>query len=362
MDKTDYNELYTGKYKSRSADILKFWLMPFAMFVFFGFPTAVGEYVRTLSGFVAPCFFILSGFFILTPNDQERRKKLISAVKRYAIMFAIMFAAYLLLNLAYIIYVNDNWSWVPEIIRKRTAFEFLLFNVWPFPIGGNIWFIFSLLCASLIFLIADKLRLLNKPFVFITAFIVLFAFMLTTGEFAKITGFPYFGYYYIPGGTITRALPYMLLGMIIRRYANGILNIKRSLFPVFFVIGLALAGLELYLLNRLELLVYSGHLAGFCIAAVSVCCFALSNTNKIESFFAAHGRNYAKRIYYLCQPVYFFVVFVSQISLPWKSLTDYYWFRNNFGTLITYAICLLIAFAIGVTRYVFMQMKRYDRR
>ena len=358
MERTDYNSIYTEKYHSRSVDILKFWLMPFVMLVFFGLPTAAGSYMQLFSNFAAPAFFILSGFFILTPDDTVRRAKLNSAVKRSFKFFLVLFAVYLAINLTYLLYVSTNNDWVREIIRKRTAFDFIVLNVWPFPIGGSIWFIHSLFYADIILLIADKLGLLKKASVFIPVFILLVFIMLFSGEFAKISGFPYFEYNYIPAGGITRALPYMLLGMIIRRYANSILNVNRKVFPVFFLIGLLLAALEVYLLTRFKLLVYTGHTVGFCIMAVSVCCFALSKTDCRDSFLSSHGNNYAKRIYAFSQPVYFvIIVLLSSI------VTKKYWVAAKaFSGVTTFLICLLISYLIGLVKFAIIDIKKNNKQ
>ena len=353
MSKTDYNSIYSGEYRSSSADLLKFWLMPFVMFVFFGFPTVIGGYVSTLSNFAAPAFFILSGFFILVPDDAERRAKLKNAAKRSLIFFSVVFAVYLLINIAYLSYMN--YDWVPEIVRKRKIFEFLVFNVWPFPIGTSIWFIQSLLYANVIFLIADKLHLLKKAFIRIPVFIILVIIALFAGEFAKISDFPYFGYNYIPGGAVTRALPYMLIGMFIRKHANSILNIKRWIFPVLFAAGLLLAALELILLSRFKLLVYTGHMFGFSIMAISVCCFALSKTGSSDAFLPEHSRSYAKRIYALSQPVYFIVMFGLRIIAQ-----EYFALIQAFGSIIIFAICLFIAYITGIIKFALIDMKKYD--
>ena len=53
------------------AHALKFWLMPFVCFASFGFSTRFGSVISTLSRFVLLCFFILAGYFNVTP-ERER--------------------------------------------------------------------------------------------------------------------------------------------------------------------------------------------------------------------------------------------------------------------------------------------------
>lgn len=355
MNKTDFNSLYTEKYHSKSADVLKFWLMPFVFFVLFGFPTKYGSYISTLSNFAAPAFFILSGFFILTTDDAVRRKKLKNAIKRYFIFFAVLFAVYTLISIVYLSYIEADW--VPEIIRKRTFFNFFVINIWPLPIGASIWFIQSLLYASIILLLADKSNLLKKAFIYIPVFIILVALMLFGGEFSALVGFPYFGYDFIPGGALTRALPYMLIGMFIRKHANRILNIRRFFFPLLFITGLFLAILELNLLSHFSVLRYTGHMIGFGIMAFSVCCFALSKTDSKMTFLSSHGKNFTKRMYAFAHPVY--LVFML---LTGTILGKYFIFAKAFGSIFVFIICFIIAYAIGVAKFAIVDIKKFKNK
>ena len=355
MNKTDYNEIYARRRRVGSADTLKLLLMPFVMFVFFGFPTAAGGYIQTLSNFAAPAFFILSGFFILTPDDAVRRKRLKKAIKRNFITFTAMFIVYFLINAAYLSYLGVNWA--PEILRKRILFNFLVFNVWPLSIGGGIWFMQSLLFAVIILLAADICKLLKKPYVYIPVFLILVCVTLFSGEFSRLAGFPHFGYNYIPAGTVTRALPYMLIGMFIRYKANTILNINRWLFPVLFAVGFLLAAAELNLLAHFKLLIYTGHTVGFAIMAISACCFALSLTDTRDSFLTSHGRSFAKRIYVCCQPVYFIMMFTVSYVLP-----EYYFVIRAFSPFIVLTICLIIAYVTGVVKFALSEMKKLDNQ
>lgn len=231
MEKTDFNALYSEDYYSGSADILKFCLMPFVMFVFFGFPETLGGfYVQNLSKFAGPTFFVLSGFFILSPDSAVRRVKIANALRRSLVFFLIMCAVYTAFNIFYFSYTRSDW--VSAITAKNGILNFFVFNIYPFPLGSSIWFIHSYFYAAVILLIADKCKLLNKTFFYVPLMIILFAVLICCGEFAMLFGFPYSSYNHLPACGITMALPYMLLGMIIRKHANGILNINRFLFII----------------------------------------------------------------------------------------------------------------------------------
>ncbi|WP_139199771.1 hypothetical protein [Ruminococcus albus] len=52
--------------------------------------------------------------------------------------------------------------------------------------------------------------------------------MLLTGEFAGIIHFGILGYQYIPGNWLIRALPYLLLGKILREKSEMLFKIKNG--------------------------------------------------------------------------------------------------------------------------------------
>ena len=84
-----------------------------------------------------------------------RRKKLKRAVQRSFVTFQIMFVVYIAINA--VIFAANNADWASEALNTRALFNFLVLNVWPFPIGSNIWFIQALLYAYVFLLLADRL-------------------------------------------------------------------------------------------------------------------------------------------------------------------------------------------------------------
>ena len=361
MEKTNFNEYYSGLFRSSSADRLRFWLMPFVIFVLFGFPTfgssgVVSGYIQNLSKFVIPTFFVLSGFFILTPDDTERGQKIINAVKRTFFTFLIMFAVYTAINLLYYSYKNLGWAWTADFFTKGKVFNFFVLNIYPFSTGASISFIHRYFYACIILFVLNKCKLLKKPAFYLPLMVILFAVMISCGEFAKVLDITYFSY--MPGLAITMTLPYMLLGMVIRKHANAILNIPRFVFAILFVLGFAMAIAELVALNKFELFVYGGHTVGFMVMAVSLCCFALANTNSSQSFVSIHGRSYSKRIYYLCPVVNMIALNLIQTAVPKR-------YRGSMGDFISvfiYLICLFLAYAIGKLKYTFFMKLQIDDR
>ena len=324
--------------------MLKFLLMPFVMFVLFGFPTSFGSYIQVFSNFAAPAFYILCGFFVLCPDEKKRTAKIKRALKKSFKFFVWLFISYTIISVAYLFFIKANW--IPIILGKRVHFNFLFLNIWPevFPVGSSIWFIQSLFYAYIFFYVADKIKLLRF---YVPLLIVFYLIMLFTGEFSALAGFPYFGYPFIPGGAVTRAIPYMLTGMLIRKNADRLLTLRRPLYILFFIAGLALALLELFLLSYFHILIYYGHLIGFGIMALSLCCLALSAPKIKENFITAHGRNYARRIYALCQPVSILV----NLSLGFTIVPEYFRYVIEYKSIIVFFVCLGISYLVGLVKY-----------
>ncbi len=344
MNNGKLSEFYDNEGFALSADLLKFFLMPFVFFALLGFPGTYGKYVSVCSNFAASAFFILSGFFTLMPDKDSRIVKLKRGFKRSLVFFSVLFIGYVIMNIIYLAYFDSLGFFASiEFLRKRTFFDFLILNRWPLPMGNSIWFIQSLTYAYLFFLIIEKLKLAKF---YIPILIILAVFTLATGEFAAFLGFPHFGYSHIPGGAITRAIPYMLIGMLIRKNADKVLNIKRFIYVIIFFVGIILSVAEIRILSHFKMLIYTGHMIGFGIMAISVCCFALSKPIIKDNFLGYHGRSYARRMYALCQPVSIFTRVICSIIKPeFSNITTQY------GSIISFVICLIIAFLIGIIKY-----------
>ena len=355
MSEETLSAFYTAKnknYHSRT-DILKFLLVPLVFFMRLGIPGKYGQYISTYSNFVPQVFFILFGFFTLVPDDLQRQKKLKRSLRRSFKFFALMFFCFLVLNIIYLAYYHSTPYLLSEHIwRKRTFFDFLVLSVWPLPFGKSIWFVQSLSFAYLFFWLAERFRL-QKWYLPIGIILALFA--LATGEFAAFFGFPYFGYLYIPGGTLTRAIPYMLIGMYLHKHVDTLAKLPRVIYLLLFPVGLLAAILEIEALGRSGKLIYMGHTIGFGIMALSLCCFAIAKPEEKINFLSKHGNNFSKRMYAFCQPVSFATWLLTTFFSP--SLAG---FIRNYSCFISLMICSIISLLIFLIKRKWYNGKKTD--
>ena len=306
---------------------LRLILMLFVCFWAFGCPEPSGI-VSTLSGFAIPAFFVLSGYYVLDNKREIRMEKTLRKIKRSALCFVIVFLFYAAINTVLIIlkYVTFTFS-------KRALFEFLVLNVWPFQIGSNIWFIQAMLYAYIIIFIADKLKLMKYYKIFM---IVLFVIMILTGELAGTLRFNILGYPYIPGNWLTRALPYILLGKLLREKKRSIMKVQFWKYLIAFVMGGVLVIAELLILAWTGCLRYEGHMIGYGIMAVAVCGLAISipiyTPNRIIHF----DSSISGLIYVLMNPVYYAIVILLAASY------------TNFVLLLGGLTAFLISFGLAM--------------
>ena len=345
-EKLKLSEFYNSRKISNHVNVVKFLLMPFVFLALLGFSIAgtVGVYISSISNFAALSFFIFCGFFTLVPDRERRVRKLKRGIKRSWLFFLILFVAYFAINVIYLAYANAlKFLISPEFLQIRTFFDFLVLNVWPLPMGNSIWFIQALAYSYLFFFLAEKFKLSK---IYIPLLVVLLVFMLLSGEFAKLVGFPYFGYRYIPGGWLTKALPFMLIGMLLRRGIDKLARIPRFVYIITFFAGIGCAVGERLLLEKLGQFVYSGNAIGYAIMAISVCLFAVTLPDIGPIFLGSHGGNYARRMYALCQPVYLLLwVVVTAINEEFLSTLA------ELASVICFAICFALAFLIGLLRF-----------
>ena len=275
---------------------LRLILMLFICFWAFGCPEPSGI-VASLSGFAIPAFFILSGYYVLDNKRNVRMEKIVRKIKRTALCFAFVFLFYVAINVVVMLMYQ-----MELIFSLRLLFNFVVLNLWPLPVGDNIWFIQSMLYAYIIIFIADKLKLMRFYKIFIPILIII---MLLTGELSGTLRFNILGYPYIPGNWLTRALPYILIGRLLREKKKSVMKVQFWKYLIAFVIGGVLVIAEIFGLAWFEFLRYDGHMFGYGIMAVAVCGLAISipinRPNRIIHFDSA----ISGIIYVLMNPIHF---------------------------------------------------------
>ena len=321
----------------QSAELIKFLLIPFVCFWIYGFPDGIGL-VELLSGFAVPAFFVLSGYFTLAGDEKERGERLKRTIIRDAIFFGILFFIYIAINLLVPLFRNDLS--ISMLLNKRLWFSFLVLNFWPLNVGESIWFIQSLLYANIILYFANKLHLLRFYKMFLVILVIV---MLLSGELAGVIGFSFLGYAYIPGGFLTRALPYLLLGMLLQEKYDSLKKIPFWVYLIIFVLGGGLVVGEYYLLFKIGKLVYISHMFGYMVMSIAVCGLMIAWDNMPINPISYYGGRCAKIVYAIHNPLFFFIYLMVIINNP-----DHVDSFLLFAGCIVYVASLIISIIISL--------------
>ena len=339
MNSTELEQYYDNGHRSRGAGYLRFILMAFVCFWNYGFPEPTGL-LSAISGFAAPAFFILSGYFVLVNDKEMRQKKTERKIKRSVLFLVAMLVLYIIVNVI-VCLIND----ISVTISKRTIFNFVVLNLWPLPIGNSIWFIQSLVYAYIIIYIADWLGLMKY---YKAVMIMTFVFMLFTGEFAGIIHFNILGYRFIPGNWLTRALPYLLLGKYLREKSEILFRINNWIYVVMLVAGAVLSVGEIILLGKTGCLVYQGHMIGYGLMALAASGMALAHPDAFSTRITYYDTSLSGIIYLLIDLIYYIIgIVIGDINIS---------FVMYFGGITALLISLIISFTLrknSITRVFF---------
>ena len=327
----------TGEYYRPGLERLRLVLMFFMCIDLWGFPTAAGRLVQQLCGFAPIAFFILSGYLVLR-ESEHRSARIVRSIKRTAIVFAALLVVYSVISLTP--YLLSGVNILPAFASKRLWFNFIVLNLWPFEVGSAIWYVQALLYAYIIIYFLDKWKLLKYDWLIS---VILILFTVVTGELCGLIPWNWHGYTYIPGGFLTRALPYVLLGGFLHRKMGRLLRVPKKWYIVMVFAGIILMILEIFLLGYLGVPGYYGHLIGMPVAAVAVCMLAFNNAR----FSGAEkhlnmSRWHINGIYYLCQPVGTYLVFLMA-RMGEDALLELFGCLGLFTFLLCFCIMWLVA-------------------
>ena len=329
------------------ADRLKLLLMPIVCILSFGSPWMVGGIVRDLCRAAPLAFYILCGFFVLTEDEEDRHRKLHRAIRSTGIFFLVLALFYLGLNA--LILTLQGVAWLESVLTKRVLFNFAVLCIWPFQPGECIWFIQSLFYAWLLLWLFDLRG--HLPSLILPLFIAATIIMLLVGEFSGLIHLNLLGYTCIPANAVTRALPYLLLGALLRRRSERLFLTNPLIWGGLLILGMILGLVEILLLSYTGKLVYVGHTIGYGVTALALCCIALVHPEEELGGMFRHARCLARWIYAFHQSVGFFLpLLLSVFGEKVASVV------LSFGGIAVFVCTLLPAVLAGACEYGFRRI------
>lgn len=329
---------------------LRLVLIAFAILYTVGFLPIFGDINSLVLGFAFPALYIVSGYLVLR-QSEDTEQRILRAIKRTAICFAIMFVAYSGLSL--ILYTKNT---IELFTQASFWIDFLLLNIFLLPVGSTIWYVQALLYAYIIIYLLYKLKLLKFD-IYIAALCL--ACTLISGELASVVGFNFLGHQYIPGNFLTRALPYILIGCFIDRKKEIVksLSIKKCIRLIF--VGLILSVAEYVILNLTGNKIYVGHLLGMGVMAVAVALlpfYSMEEMGLRSERLSMLTRFELAVPYFVCSPIFALYIKIFQ-HFDEFSVLNYVGIMTLFTSMVMLYVYFYIRLLIAPLMFKFRKKK-----
>ncbi len=269
-------DLYEQHEYFQSLDILRLLLMILASASIFGVGSGgvLGKICESVAGIAPLAFYIISGFLVLSDDSERTNARIGRTIGRTAVMLLIMALFYFGVNALFCYLDGQQIFGTLPAASKRFWFQTLVINIWPYAIGQSIWYVQALLYGYIVIYILRKLHLAKIEWLL---FILLEAFAFASGEFAGVLNFAPLAIIdmpYIPECFFTCAIPYLLLGGIIRRSLDKLSRISTAIYVIGAISGVALSyGEEVFLSGNGY--AHSHHFIGTAIASFCLCAFVV---------------------------------------------------------------------------------------
>lgn len=186
--------------RNYSVDSLKF--ICAVLIVFLHVPCRFQSYYLPVTRCAVPCFFIISGYFLMGENMQERMKK--GSIR----MFKLMVESSLLF--AIVVFVTHHFEIDSIIPSVEKLIDFVLFNDNPW--GFHLWYLGAYLYVLLICILIDKYKKWHVAFM-ITP--ILLITDLIMGKYSLLILNREFPFIYVRNFLFV-GLPYFLIGAYIK--------------------------------------------------------------------------------------------------------------------------------------------------
>ena len=180
-----------------------------------------GDYFVAFGKTAVPVFFVISGYLLFRDDSKEMMQRLWKQTKRIFLITVISNAAYAL----YCLITEGMHIFGVTYFTEQRIRAFLLYNVSPF--SEHLWFLGSMLYALLIIMLLTKLKILKKVMYAAPLLILTYMFLSWNDPMEP------FAY----RNALLIALPYLSMGMLVRRYEDKLMKIKA---PFYWIAALIL--------------------------------------------------------------------------------------------------------------------------
>ena len=218
----------------------------FVIFLHINFPGILGDITEMIARFAVPFFFMISGYFLISDDKKFTYLDIRRKVKRRIIRLCVLLALSVILFFTFEIYINRNClsTFLSNTFNLKRIIAFFFFNE-PF-FGGHLWFILALIyCYVFIYLFP-------RLFIGKNAWLCLLSAVLVINIFINIIFYQYdwkvfdipLSHYWFYRNWLLEALPFVSLGMLLRRNTKSMMNLKNWLIITLLIASFVVMVLE----------------------------------------------------------------------------------------------------------------------
>lgn len=268
--------------RNHSIDTLKF--VCAVLIVFLHVPTRWYSYYLPITRCAVPCFFIISGYFLMGENMRQRMWKGCGKMVSIIIYSTVLFA---LVNL---ISSHLNFSSITPTTADLLDFVFFNENPW----GFHLWYLGAYLYVLLICIAIDRY---NKWHIAYMAVPILLVIDLLFGKYSLFILHHEFPYIYVRNFLFV-GIPYFLIGAYIRQKQISVTNCREIIWGGVILL-MFISILENRLLLSLGLNAQRDHYFSTTPLAILLFMWFLSKNQPSATFFSTIGNNDSLYIYIL---------------------------------------------------------------
>lgn len=162
-----------------------------------------------------PFFLVISGYLLYRDDTSDMMKRLIKQTKR---IFILMIASSTLYGILYILISYNQYhsfTMVKLMFTRNRIIDMLLYNMPLF--SEHLWFFGSFFYALIILIVLTKTKLIKKVMFIAPALIVAYVLLSWYGS----------SEYHVYRNALLISFPYLMMGMLIRRFQNTIIRIPK---------------------------------------------------------------------------------------------------------------------------------------
>lgn len=267
--------------------VVCFCIFAFGYFEYFG---SVIKYTLT---FALPLLYMIFGFLLLGENEERTDIILRSLFRNLAVLGI----AFIFLGIASFIYMKITG--ITIVITLDSFINQFVFGKWQLPVGSFVWFTEELVVSIFIFWILSKTNILSKKWFQFSLLGVTLLINLVFGEFSSTLSLGT-----LPNFFLNHAIPFMLIGKMIRDHEEQIFDLGPLTAAVTFVIGLIITGSELLIFKTFNVFSFTSNYIGSIVCAIALMMIAIQlRSLGEESGFAYWSGKSATWMFLVSQPI-----------------------------------------------------------